>query len=164
MSEKMHGPENGNSSQKDSKRRDAKFYGIVGACMALAIFVAFFLGGGLGVGDSQGGSGLSGDGAAQSAPDRAVVTSSTASAETATSSEASTDTFSLPTNITVQIEETRVTVGGVEVKDAADLKALLEEIHNDSRTYQLEEKNAILATHAWVVATFEELRIALQKD
>ena len=133
-------------------RKEVKFTLLVVLLMAVAFIAAFFFGGTGGGSPERSGNPESGGGT-RSVAESAVPTASADSAGEGTAS--------LPANITLHIEETRVSVGDRVFEDAAALRAFLESIHNDSRTYRLEEKDAILATHEWVVAVFEELRIPL---
>lgn len=132
-------------------RKEVKLTLLVVLLMAVAFLLAFYFGG-AGAGDPQR-SGADGGGGT-----RSVAESAAPSASSVSSGEG---TASLPANVTIHIEETSVSIGDRVFADANALKAFLESIHNDGRTYRLEEKDAILATHEWVVAVFEELRIPL---
>ena len=63
--------------------------------------------------------------------------------------------------IYVIIEEDIVTVNGEVCEDAKALKAVVEAINADDKTFELKEENSIKYTHDWVVETFEELDIPL---
>ena len=134
-------------------RKEAKFIILAVALLALAFVLVFFFGG-TNAGSPQGGGSSDGGGGTRSIPESTV---STDTSEQSGKSGAS----SLPANVVVRIEETSVSIADRTFEDANALKAFLESIHNDGRTYKLEEKDAILATHDWVLAVFEELRIPL---
>lgn len=136
------------NEKKKSKKGALAGAGVVGAA---AIAALLFFGNGLGLGR---GTGTGETRSIESHIGDAVTSSVDASGAAGTAS--------IPENVTVLIEENKVFVEGQAVEDAAALKTYLERIHNDSRTYTLTEKNAILATHEWVLAVFNELKISLQ--
>ena len=65
--------------------------------------------------------------------------------------------------VIIKIEETKVTVNGVECKDKEELKAYLEKIYTDDKIFVLEENNAILGTYEWVEEACKEVGISLKK-
>ena len=67
----------------------------------------------------------------------------------------------IPDTILIGIEENTVTINGIEVENAEELKALVEEYNSDSRTFQLEENHSIKESYDWVKGVFEELGITL---
>ncbi len=140
-----------------NRRKEAKFIFLAIALLALAFVLVFYLGGN-NMGNPQGGSGNpgGGDGTQSTAESTVIRNTSEPFGESGASS--------LPTNVVVHIEETSVSIADQTFDNANALKAFLESIHNDSRTYKLEEKDAILATHDWVIAVFEELRIPLAQE
>ncbi|MBR5970254.1 MAG: hypothetical protein IK016_07905 [Lachnospiraceae bacterium] len=81
-------------------------------------------------------------------------------AQTASSIAASVEA-EIPDTILIGIEENTVTINGIEVENAEELKALVEEYNSDSRTFQLEENHSIKESYDWVKGVFEELGITL---
>ncbi|MBQ6735786.1 MAG: hypothetical protein IJR00_12875 [Lachnospiraceae bacterium] len=67
----------------------------------------------------------------------------------------------IPDNILITIEEEVVTINGVVVESAEELKKFVEEYNTDARTFQLEENHSIKESYDWVKGVFEELGITL---
>ena len=77
------------------------------------------------------------------------------------SSAASSVEGEIPDNILITIEEEVVTINGVVVESAEELKKFVEEYNTDARTFQLEENHSIKESYDWVKGVFEELGITL---
>ena len=77
------------------------------------------------------------------------------------SSAASSVEGEIPDNILITIEEEVVTINGVVVENAEELKKIVEEYNTDARTFQLEENHSIKESYDWVKGVFEELGITL---
>lgn len=69
----------------------------------------------------------------------------------------------LPDEIVVTITEEKVTVNDKVIADQDELKSYIESMNDDSKTYQLVQNNAILATYNWVTDVFQELQISLEE-
>ena len=70
----------------------------------------------------------------------------------------------IPDNIIVEITDDEVTINGEPVKDADELREKVNEYMSDTRTFELVENHAILATYNWVRDTFNELEIFLKES
>ncbi len=70
----------------------------------------------------------------------------------------------IPDNIIVEITDDKVTINGEPVKDAGELREKVNEYMSDTRTFELVENHAILATYNWVRDTFNELEIFLKES
>ncbi len=138
------------SKNQKSKKKG----GIVGAGVVAALLLSLFGGYKLGLGDAIG-----------LGPGKQVEdTKDTKKNEENKTEENKDDNkkAELPSEITVKITENKVFVEDKEIADASELKAYIEEINNDKRTYKLVEENSIKATHDWVIKTFEELKLNLK--
>ena len=82
-------------------------------------------------------------------------------AQSASSAAASSVEAEIPDNILITIEEEVVTINGVVVESAEELKKLVEEYNSDARTFRLEEKQSIKEAYDWVKGVFDELGITL---
>lgn len=74
-----------------------------------------------------------------------------------------TDSLSLsPSRVIILISEDSVTIEGVSIQDPDELKQVIERLYSDGVSFELEEKNSILATREWVVEVFDDLKIPLK--
>ena len=142
-----------NPSKKKITGKKIAFFALATSLVGLAFFLIFFFGIGTNSSINQE------KGTTNSTLSQSVAESTQQSPDLSGSNEETVS--SIPSELIVYIEETRVTIAGKSFENAAEFKAFLENIHNDNRTYRLEEKNAILSTHDWVTTVFEELAIPL---
>ena len=134
-------------------QKGGKKGGIVGAGVVAALLLSLFGGYKLGLGDAIG-----------LGPGKQVVDSKDKDTKENKPEDKKDDNkkAELPSEITVKITEDKVFVGDKEFTDGIALKAYIEEINNDKRTYKLVEENSIKATHDWVLQVFDELRLTLK--
>ena len=135
--------------EKDKKKRK-------GGCMKKVVIIlfiiivvaAFFLlgGGGFGFGS---GSGTNGNENSVSQSNQEELNTETQGVDTS--------------EITVTIKEDKVWVQDKEIEDKDELKSYIESINDDTKTYKLEQDNAILSTYNWVTEVFSDLQITLQE-
>ncbi len=134
------------------KAKKAVGFGAVGVA-AVALFLFLRNGNGFGPGNGDGFSNGESDASIQ----QESQTESTQ--ETAEESKPEESSEELADALVVTIRENKVLVGDKEFDNEADLKAYLEEIHVDSKTYELKEENSIQATYEWVTKVFDDLSI-----
>ena len=78
--------------------------------------------------------------------------------------EAGTKDESKNGEVTITIQEDKVTIDGQTIKDEKELKEYIEKNSNDDVKYKLVEDKAIEATHEWVLKAFEDMNVKLTME
>lgn len=152
---------NTNETQRTTERKKSNGGKVGGATAAIVAVALLLFGSNGGFGLFDGGRGT-GDASGTGTVSQAEGTSESQNAQSIIESMTETSVPEQTTGVVnVTIKQDKVTVNGEACDTPEALKAMVEKLYADDRTFELHEDQSILATHEWVLKVFEELKITL---